>query len=70
MKKSPRATRLPRQQALPFRAIKGRVDLWSSMTEQQQQDCRQVMRQLLVATVRHDRNAAHDNPDFPLHDLE
>lgn len=70
MKKSTRATRLPRQQTLSFRAIKGQVDLWNSLTEQQQQDCRQAVRQLLIAAARHARNAAHDNHEFPAHDPE
>jgi len=40
------------------------VDLWNSLTEQQQQDCRQALRQILVAVARQARNTAHDDREL------
>ena len=38
----------------------GRVELWNSLTERQQQECRQALHQMLVAVVLHSRNASDD----------
>jgi hypothetical protein len=61
MKQSPRKAEPSRQQTLPFPVGNGRADLWNSMNESQQQKCRQVLREMLVAVVRQSRNALHDH---------
>jgi hypothetical protein len=70
MKPDPRPTKPPRQQPLRFSAMNDQVTLWNSLTEQQKQECRQVLSQMLVAVVRHARNAIHDNHNFPTQDSE
>lgn len=70
MKKSPRTTKSPRQQPLPFPSINDQVDLWTGLTEQHQQECRQVLCQMLVAITRHSRNVTHDDHEFLAQDLE
>jgi len=59
MKKSHRTTEPSHQQPLPFTVMNGQVELWNSLTQRHQQECRQVLRQMLVAVARHSRNAAH-----------
>jgi hypothetical protein len=70
MKKSPRTTKPPRQQPLPFPSVNGQVDLWTGLTERHQQECRQVLRQMLVAITRYSRNVTHDDHEFLAQDSE
>jgi hypothetical protein len=70
MKKSPRETRRPCQQALPFPSTNGHVDLWASLTVRQQQDCQQVICQMLVAITRQSRNVTHGDHEFLTQDSE
>ena len=64
MKPSPPATRAPRQQSLPLSATSDHVDLWNGLADHQKLECRQVLGQMLVAVVRHGRNAVRDDSDF------
>jgi hypothetical protein len=75
MDQSPRTTGSLRQQPLQFPAIPGRVGPWNGLTEQQRQECRQAIRQLLVAVVRHAPSTLDDHrgfvgqgPEVPTHD--
>jgi hypothetical protein len=52
MKKSPRATKSPRQQRLPLPSINGQVDLWIALTERHRLEYRQVLCQMLMAVTR------------------
>ena len=61
MKQLPRTAEPSRQQTLPFPTANGRVDLWNSLTESQQQECRRVLGEMLVAVLRQSRNALHDH---------
>jgi hypothetical protein len=70
MRNSPRETKRPRQQALPFPSINGHVDLWASLTVRHQQECRQVICQMLVAITRQSRNVTHDDHEFLTQDSE
>jgi len=70
MKKCTRATRPSGRQTLPFPAMNDHVDLWNSLTEQQQQDCRQALRQILVAVARQARNTAHDDRELLVYNPE
>lgn len=70
MKKSPRATKSPRQQPLPFSSINGQVDLWTELPERHQQKCRQVLCQMLVAITRQSRNVTHDDHELLTQDSE
>jgi hypothetical protein len=70
-----RTTGAPHQRPLQFPAIDGRVEPWNSLTERQQQECRQVLRHLLVAVAYHLRDAIDDQrrsldqgPKDPSHD--
>jgi hypothetical protein len=60
MNPSPRTTGAARQRPLQFPAMSGRIELWNSLTERQQQECRQALRQILVAVVLHARNTIDD----------
>ena len=60
MNPSPPTTGAPRQRPLPFPAMSGRIELWNSLTERQQQECRPALRQMLVAVVLHARNTLDD----------
>ncbi len=57
---SPRTTGCLCQRPLQFPAGNDRVELWDSLTERQQQECRQALGQMLVAIVRHSRNVIDD----------
>jgi hypothetical protein len=70
MKKLPRRTELSRQQRLPFPSLNGAVDLWNSLDYSQQQQCRRVLREILVAVIRQSPNAVHDHQRLPSHDSE
>jgi hypothetical protein len=70
MKKSPHETNSARQQALSFPPINGHVDLWASLTMRHQQECRQVICQMLVAIARQSRNVTHDDHEFLTQDSE
>lgn len=70
MKQLPRTMDLTRQQNLPFPTVNGRVDLWNSLNEPQQQECRRVLREMLVAVVHQSRNALHDNEGLLSQDSE
>jgi hypothetical protein len=70
MKKSPHETNRARQQALSFPSINGHVDLWASLTVRHQQECRQVICQMLVAITRQSRNVTHDDHEFLTQDSE
>ena len=61
MKQSPRTTVPSRQQTLTFPLANGHVDLWNSLNESQQQKCRQVLREMLVAVVRQSRSVLRDH---------
>ena len=62
MDRSPRTTVALRQRPLRFPTITGRVEPWDSLTERQQQECRQALRQMLVAVVLYSRDAIDDHP--------
>jgi hypothetical protein len=70
MKKSPREMKRPRQQALSFPSINCHVDLWASLTVRHQQECRQVICQMLVAITRQSRNVTHYDHEFLAQDSE
>jgi hypothetical protein len=57
MKQLPRTMEPSHQQTLPFPAVNARVDLWNSLNEPHQQECRRVLREMLVVVVRQSRNA-------------
>jgi hypothetical protein len=40
--------------------MSGKIELWNSLSERQRQECRQALRQMLVAVVLHSRNAIDD----------
>ena len=61
MDQSPRTTGALRQRPLRFPTMTGRVEPWDGLTERQQQECRQALRQLLVAVACHLRNATDDH---------
>jgi hypothetical protein len=56
MNPSPRTTGALHQRPLQFPAIDGRVEPWDSLTERQQQECRQALRHLLLAVAYHLRD--------------
>jgi hypothetical protein len=70
MKKSPHETKRLRQQALSFPSINGHVDLWASLTVRHQQECRQVICQMLVAITHQSRNVTNDDHEFLTQDPE
>jgi hypothetical protein len=70
MKQLPRAMEPSPQQTLPFPTVNGRVDLWNSLNEPQQQTCRRVLREMLAAVLRHSRNALHDHQNLLAQDSE
>lgn len=53
-----RVTRGPRQQPLPFPT--SQMDPWNHLTERQRDECRQAIRQLLLAIAQHVRNETGD----------
>ena len=61
MNPSPRRTGAPRQRPLQFPAMSGRIELWNGLTERQQQECRQALRQILVAIACHPRTAIDEH---------
>jgi hypothetical protein len=61
MNPSPRMAGSLRQRPLQFPATDGRVEPWNSLTERQQQECRQALRHMLVAVACHLRNAIDDH---------
>ena len=61
MNPSPRTTGAPRQRPLLFPAMSGRIELWNGLPEQQQQECRQALRQILVAVACHPRNTIDEH---------
>jgi hypothetical protein len=70
MKQLPRTTAPSKQQTLTFPPVNGQVDLWNSLNESQQQKCRQVLREMLVAIVRQSRNGLRDYQSTLAQDLE
>jgi hypothetical protein len=56
-----RTTGALHQRPLQFPAIDGRIEPWNSLTERQQQECRQVLRHLLMAVAYHLRDAIDDH---------
>ena len=62
MNHSPHTTGALRQRPLQFPTMTGQVEPWDSLTEQQQQECRQALRQMLVAVVLYSRDAIEDHP--------
>lgn len=70
MKQLPRTTVASRQQNLTFPPVNGQVDLWNSLNESQQQKCRQVLREVLVAVVRQPRNVHRDHQGLLSQDSE
>jgi hypothetical protein len=70
-----RTTGAPHQRPLLFRTNDGPVEPWNSLTERQQQECRQALRHMLVAVACHLRDAGDDHrgsldqgPKDPSHD--
>ncbi len=61
MDQSPRTTMTLHQQALQFPPADGQVEPWNGLPERQQNDCRQVLSQMLVAIARHARNVIDDH---------
>jgi hypothetical protein len=61
MSPSRRATEAPRQKSLQFHAVNDRVEAWDGLAERQRRECRQALRQMLVAVVLHSRNAIGDH---------
>jgi hypothetical protein len=61
MKQLPRTMEPSRWQTPLFTVVNGSVDLWNSLNEPQRQECRSVLRQMLVAVVHQSRNALHDH---------
>ena len=61
MNPSPRTTGAQHQRPLQFPAFDGRVEPWDSLTEQQQQECRQALRLMLVAVAYQLRDAIDDH---------
>jgi hypothetical protein len=61
MNPSPRTTGALHQRPLQFPAIDGRVEPWNNLTERQQQECRQALRQMLVAVAYRLRNVIDDH---------
>lgn len=57
-------TAFTRQQPLPFPFINDQVDLWTGLPEPHQQECRHVLRQMLVAIIHQSRNVTHDDQAF------
>ena len=55
-----RTTGALHQRPLQFPAIDGRVDPWDALTERQQQECQQALRQLLMAVAYQLRNTIDD----------
>lgn len=45
------------QRMLSFPACGEPLDLWSQWSDAQQEECRQLLRQLLLTVARHQRNA-------------
>ena len=70
MKKLPHTTELSRQRRLPFPSLSGAVDLWNRLDESQRQQCRRVLREMLVAVIRQSPDAAHNHQCLLSHDLE
>jgi hypothetical protein len=60
MNQSPRTAGSLRQRPLQFPAMNGRVEPWNGLTERQKQECREALRQMLVAVARHSREARDD----------
>jgi hypothetical protein len=65
MNPSPRMTGSLRQRPLQFPATNGRVEPWNGLTERQQQECRQALRQMLMAVACHLRDAIDDHRGSP-----
>jgi hypothetical protein len=61
MNPSSRTTGAPRQRPPFFPAMSCRIELWNGLPEQQQQECRQALRQILVAVACHPRNTIDDH---------
>ena len=61
MNQSPRTTGSLRQRSLQFPAMNDRVELWNGLTERQQQEAQQALRQMLVAVARHSRDSTGDH---------
>jgi hypothetical protein len=56
MDQSPRTTMTLHQRPLQFPPADGQVEPWNGLPKRQQQECRQVLSQMLVAIARHSRN--------------
>lgn len=52
--------RRSRQRTLPFPTSNEPLSLWSQLSNSQHEECRQVLGQLLLAVVQHERNATRD----------
>jgi hypothetical protein len=70
MKQLPRTTVASRQHNLTFPPANGQVDLWNSLNESQQQKCRQVLREMLVAVGRQSQIILCDRQSVLSQDLE
>jgi hypothetical protein len=70
MKQLPRTTVASRQQNLTFPPANGQADLWNSLNESQQQKCRQVLREMLLAVVRQSRTVLRDRQGLLSKDSE
>jgi hypothetical protein len=70
MKQLPRTTVPSRQQNLTFQPVNGQVDLWNSLNESQQEECRQVLREMLVAVVCQSRNVLRNSQGLVSQDSE
>ena len=62
MDRSPRTPGAPRQRPLLFPATNGPVGPWNGLAERHQQECRQALRQMLVAVARHARTPSDAQP--------
>lgn len=60
--------RSSRQQTLPFPASNGPLNLWNQLGNLQHEECRQALRQLLLAVVQHERSATRDEQDLLAND--